>query len=417
MSRYYKKSEPALPRVEQVELSSEHKKARIITAVVLFVVGLVAIGIGLYAMLGNEKGWRTVDPGYIDGYTYVNDFKLNYYFGRDGGSAGGEYRMLVNAYNEVLTEATEMFNATERYDGVHNLCYINDHPNEEIEVDAYLYSSLKLLSEHSSKYMYLAPVYSSFYSIFACETDGQAAGYDPYYHEALASYFSDIASFASDESMIDLKFLGDNKVCLYVSDEYKKYSVLNDVTQYIDLWYIKNAFIVDYIADRLVERGYNYGYIVSYDGFTRCFDRSDTVYEYIITEHSDSVYGQAAVMEHSGCTTLVDLRLYPKSSLEDDLKYYRYSDGRIVSDRLDVSDGISRSSIDEITVYSYGGTCAAAVIDAFPIIISESFDSSAVKSLADNGVYAIYVDGENIVCTEQGLKLRNVTDGFNVKYD
>ena len=74
--------------------------------------------------------------------------------------------------------------------------------------------------------------------------------------------------------------LGDNKVCLNVSDEYLAFLQENGVDSLIDFGWLKNAFVVDYLAEVMIARGYTLGAITSYDGYTRNFDSLNTEYAF-----------------------------------------------------------------------------------------------------------------------------------------
>ena len=52
------------------------------------------------------------------------------------------------------------------FDGVKNLYYINQHPNEEIEVEEVLYQAFSLLEKYGNRAIYLAPVYIQYKNLF-----------------------------------------------------------------------------------------------------------------------------------------------------------------------------------------------------------------------------------------------------------
>lgn len=56
---------------------------------------------------------------------------------------------------------------------------------------------------------------------------------------------------------------------LEVSEEYQNWMAENGYETYLDFYWMKNAFIVDYLADLMIENGYIRGAISSYDGFNR----------------------------------------------------------------------------------------------------------------------------------------------------
>ena len=60
---------------------------------------------------------------------------------------------------------------------------------------------------------------------------------------------------------------GENQVCLHVSDAYQAYAAEMGYTAYLDFFWMKNAFLIDYLADTIRGEGYQLGIISSKDGF------------------------------------------------------------------------------------------------------------------------------------------------------
>ncbi|MCD8014832.1 MAG: hypothetical protein LUG99_16995 [Lachnospiraceae bacterium] len=56
---------------------------------------------------------------------------------------------------------------------------------------------------------------------------------------------------------------------LFVSDDHLAYAEETGFLSYIDFFWMKNAFIIDYLTDTLIEKGYTQGASSSYDGFDR----------------------------------------------------------------------------------------------------------------------------------------------------
>ena len=81
--------------------------------------------------------------------------------------------------------------------------------------------------------------------------------YDPRLSEEVAAEYAEIATYANNPEMVDIKLLGDNKIQLYVSEEYLTYAEENYITDYIDfhyhqiqnLQYSLNIYYADYKAD------------------------------------------------------------------------------------------------------------------------------------------------------------------------
>lgn len=82
-------------------------------------------------------------------------------------------------------------------------------------------------------------------------------------------FVDETLAYVNNPDAIDIELLGENKLRLNVSDEYADFASQNDIVEYLDFFWLKNAFIVDYIAEHLAENSYIHGTITTYDGYTR----------------------------------------------------------------------------------------------------------------------------------------------------
>ena len=109
-----------------------------------------------------------------------------------------------------------------------------------------------------------------------------------------------ISKEAYDEKYeeIDLKLLDNNKIILFVSEDYLSYADETGFSNFIDFSFMKNAVIIDYVADLMQKNGYTAGSITSYDGFTRNLDNSNTSYTYTIFDRVGQTVYTAASMQY-----------------------------------------------------------------------------------------------------------------------
>ena len=104
----------------------------------------------------------------------------------------------------------------------------------------------------------------------------------PRENKETAAYFEEFLTYANDPDAVDLELLGDNRVRLHVSEEYLAFAAENGIDSFIDFYWMKNAFIVDYLAESLADAGFTNGSISSYDGFVRNLDERDVSYSFNI---------------------------------------------------------------------------------------------------------------------------------------
>ena len=111
--------------------------------------------------------------------------------------------------------------------------------------------------------------------------DAAAAQFDPEKDDDAAEEAAAVAAFAQNPDDISMEFPGENQVCLHVSDAYQAYAAEMGYTAYLDFFWMKNAFLIDYLADMIRGKGYQLGIISSKDGFVRCLDETgEKEYQY-----------------------------------------------------------------------------------------------------------------------------------------
>ena len=387
--------EPHLPRVEKIELSDSHVKGRVAAAVILLTAGVALIVFSLTNFLSADAGWQEIEADAGNALHCGEDFTLLYELGREDVSANAEKRELTSLYSDAAKTAYEIFNADVEIEGIANLWYINHHPNEEVTVDAALYKALSQVCEDGGRWIYLGPAYSVYDNLFYMTSADGAVDFDPRLNPYVGTLFQEISKWANDPEAVNLELLEDNVIRLNVSGEYLDFMEEEELQNFIDFYWLKNAFIADYMADRLLAEGYTHGMISSYDGFVRCFDGSGTAFSYQIYHMQEDTPILSEVMEYTGPQSFVTFRSYPLNPL--DLHHYlTFSDGSVRTPYLSLKDGLDRCAAAELTVYSQSAGCTEIALKAAPIYIADQFDVSALTSLKMADIFALYWKGGEI---------------------
>lgn len=412
MGRTRKNRDVPHPRpVERIHLSEHNVRARFVAAAVLLAVGVAAFAYAAHSSISAESGWTEIQADSGAETNCGGEFVFLYCLGTNGMSPTAEKKAVTALYTQAARKAYMLFTCDEEFQGMANICYINRHPNEEIQVDALLYETFSLLQEHGSRQLYLGPVYDIYDNVFYCEEDWQLADYDPRLNEDRAMEFGEIASFARNPEAVELLLLGNDRVCLRVSEEYLEYAAENGVMNFIDFYWMKNAFIVDYMADIMADAQYTAGSISSYDGFVRNFDDRNVSYSFHVYDRVAETVYPAAVMDYMGPRSMVYLRNYGINSL-DLRRFYTLDNGEIRTQYLDIRDGLCRSAVNDLISYSGDMGCAEVLLRMIPVYISDALAEKELTALAENGVDSIYCKDRVIYHTEPGVDLTDFyTDG------
>ncbi|MBQ4051776.1 MAG: hypothetical protein IJD13_09100 [Oscillospiraceae bacterium] len=377
---------------KKIEVGTGNFKVRIILLIICLIAAAVFLGRGLHQLLNRPSGWQQVESTTKE----VNcsaDFTLNYYFGDAGLSVSAEYRQIAALYTEACEEGYRYF---------HREGELNDLlPGETVTVSEPLYEALRTVQDAGDRSLYLAPVYTEYDRIFLCETEAEAVLYDPARDEEIAAYIRKTAAFCNDPAMIDLKLLDGCAVRIEIADEYLAYAEENGIEEFLDFGWMKNAFIADHMAEKLIENGFTRGYIASYDGFTRNLDESGTRYSQNVFVRNGNLVDMPAVMEYQGPMSIVSLRDYPMGDL-DRWHYFSFSDGRVVSVYLD-PEGMNRFACHELLAFSEAKSCAEVLMEAKSVWMAETLDEARLSGT--DGIGFVWAEDGTPICSSESVTL------------
>ena len=187
------------------------------------------------------------------------------------------------------------------------------------------------------------------------------------------------------------------------------------MTDYIDFYWMKNAFIIDYLADVMIQNNYTLGSISSYNGFVRNLDESGNSYSYNLYDREENTIYGAGVMDYTGAKSIVYLRNYRLTEV-DDQYFYEFENGEIRNAYLDAADGKSKTSLNNLVCYATDQTCTQILLHMMPVYISDSFDASALSAWVNEGIYSIYCADHTIFYNEDGLKIHDLYEKDGVTY-
>lgn len=410
MSRKPRDNRPYIPPVKRLELSESNIKFRWIAIAVLLAIAAVSIGYGFHSALSTEPGWQEVTV-LSDEVNCSGSFQLMFDFGAGDINPTAAYKKLETLYGELTVSAYRLFSP--EAEGTDNLYYLNQHVNEAVTVAPELYRALEQIVESESRHPYMGPVTALYEPVFLSANDAEAALYDPMKDPDLAALAFETAAYCADPRMISLEVLGENQVRLNVSSEYVSYADENGIDVFVDFGWMTNAFIADYIADALIAQGFTYGYLSSYDGFTRNLDPRGTHYSMNIFHRRENSVYMPAVLDYTGPMSLVSLRDYPHSD-RDTWNYHAYEDGTITSIYLNPQNGLSESSVDGITAFGRSAGCGEIALKLAPIFTAKDFDAQALEILANEGIHSIRCFDNGVVCTDSEVSVQIADPAYSL---
>lgn len=380
--------------MKKIILSEDKPKLRIALVVILVLLSVSAFAYGIYSSRQSDEGWTVISVSSGADTNCGDEFVFNYRLGENGMSATAENKLLTTLYTQAMVSAYQNFDKDTFHGSLHNVYDINLRPNEVVKVEDILYQAFETCAEYGIRHIFLAPVYEIYDSVFYCNDDWETQSFDPVQNGLLAQYFGQVADFARDKSQVDIELLGDNQIRLYVSDEYLQFADKEGITSFVDFYWLKNAFITDYIAEVMIENGYTNGYISSYDGFTRNLDESGSQYAFPVYNREGNTVSLKGNFTYYGAMTIVSLRDYPINS-QDFRHYYEFENGELRNPYVDIRDGLSRTAAENLVAYSVDLGCVDVLLQLIPIYVSDILDTGVFSKLSESGIYAVWFeDGE-----------------------
>lgn len=394
--------------VQKVQLSEKNVGRRIVLVVLFLAIGSGFLVYGFMNFLRGDSGWREISVKAGSELNCSEDFTLKYNVGAGGVSAGGEAKALSLIYTDAAVKGYRLFNIDESFDDVTNLYDINQHPNEVMTVDPVLYDALKKVSDANCREIYLGPLYASLENLCMSNDDAVAAQFDPEKDDDAAEEAAAVAAFAQNPDDISMEFPGENQVCLHVSDAYQAYAAEMGYTAYLDFFWMKNAFLIDYLADTIRGEGYQLGIISSKDGFVRCLDETgEKEYQYPLYHLSGNEIQSHGTMTYEGPKSIVFFHAYQAGS-PDTYRYYQYQDRTMRTPYLSASDGKDHTAASELLVYSGEYGCADTLLAALSDYQAESLSGESLKTLASQKIYSVWFENNEIQTTDEKFSVTAV---------
>ena len=402
---------PSVRPVIRAELSEKNRTLRWILIIGFACIALISLVVGLRAALVTEPGWEMVESASTES-NVSGDFVFSYCYGQTEEDPSTEKKRLTMFYSELTESAYSIF--------CEGLAPINENVNQPVTVDPALYKALEVVQKYGNRNFYLAPIYAEYRPIFLSATEEEAAEYSPYRNRELKEYVEALVPYCSDPAMIDLQLLGNDQVCLRVSDEYAAYAAAYEITEFVAFDWMTNAFVADFLAEGLADAGFTNGYLSSFDGFTRNLDDRGELFSLNLFDRQVGSIYMPAAMHYEKPISIVFLRDFPMSE-KDSFHYYAFDNNGvpdIVSPYVNPLNGMDECAVSSLTGYAYDMGCAEVLMQLAPVFINMDLDDNALNQLRTVGIYSVWFDGKVIYCNDPDLPITIVEDGldYTVQY-
>lgn len=397
----------ALPRVGTITLQDGNKWKTLLLVALLLAVGLYFLGRGVNQALTRQGGWteiqaRSGSPG------CAGEFQFQYLLDDRNGNA--EYRALSTLYTEACERAARVYAAGERDPELGNLGALNAAPNEALRLEPELYRALEKLRDSGDRTIYLAPLYAQYSCLFFCEREEETLVCDPLRNPELAAEFRELAGFANDPAQIDLELLGDDTVRLKVSEAYLAYARENGIQVFLDFGWMKNAFILDDLAEAVLAQGFHRGCLQSVDGFGRNLCEDGESFSLNVFDRPYTGDAVVAQLRYARPIRFLSLHSYTPHPTRNDL-YYELSDGQVRSIFVDAADGMPKTALDDLLVWSDTRSCGELVLAANRVFTADRLDRALLEG--ESWYYAYCLD-RTLFCNDPAVSFASLAEEYRL---
>ncbi len=396
--------------MESVEVSDKHIGLRVAATVIMLIIAVSALTYGISALTAADKGWQTISPA-SGASDYASEFLLTYNVGASGVPSKSESRSVKAAYTDALAKAGRALDPNNVYEG--NLASLNESPNTVMTLDPALYAALEKLQTFGDRTAFLGPAFHIYDNIFQCAGDHELEGYDPEQNEQLRDLFAKIAAFASDSESVDIRLLGDDRAELAVSDEYLSFLAEEEIGPIVDLYWMRNAFIVDAVSDALTGAGFTCGVVTSADGYARNLGCNGESFSLNVFSLQNGKVVEAGRLNYTGPLSVASFRTFPVSNGES-WYYYVTEQGGTKHRYLSLRDGLPEETLESLTAVSDTLPCAEIMLRCAPLW-SDGGDVQRLAELTGTGVDAISPRDGALWVTDPELDLTDVYAGLEVR--
>ena len=404
----YMKKKKQQEIIEVKEIKNPKRRLRLVIILMVIAAGFFAYGTISY--LNRETGWEDINTN--ENTPLSQNIHLRYYLGRN---ANADYRNVTLTYTDTMKKASAIFLLDESKE-YRNLYLLNHNVNKEVEIEPELYEVFEKFEKAGNRSYLLAPVYREYDKLFMCREDYEAKSFDPQYNENVRYYINDLITFINNPDHISLELKGNNKVILHVSNEYLNYAKDNDVVNFVDFYWYRNAIVADMVADALREKGYTNGYIATSDGYAIRMDGvNETLSTFIYDVDENNDVRDVATFSYDRPLTIVSFHNYTFNDAEGDY-YYRYRDETWASGYIDPADGVNKTALNDLLLYSSTDGCLDILLKAADIYVSENFDTGRVKALVSDDIYSIYTIDRKIHATDKNAQITELFDKDGITY-
>ena len=305
-----------------LKVSRKNLKLRVLIFVLAFLLATFSFSYGVYQLGKKDQGVYEIEANRnSDVSFYDSGIKMYYYLDDDSNQIKSNLESITNIYSNSLANIYCLLDNKNTYDNYENIASINQHLNQEIELDETLFNIIldayKLTNENNGYSIFAGPIFESWEGILNSTSQ---LDYDPINNSFEKERLETIKELINDSNNISIDIIDNNKHIIKVNVSKQLINTLNKYEYQnglIDLNLLKDSYIAKFLKDEFNKYNFTDGYLRFDSGLL--INMSDRDFgNYILYSYDNNPVNIAEIkVENKICITC-----FKKFSLGED-NYYQ----------------------------------------------------------------------------------------------
>lgn len=269
-------------RDKDIYVNTKHRTLRTVAFIIALAVAVTAFTMGILSIGHKDEGYQTVTAETDnEAVAYTDGVVFKYYMTGRSGAIKSQLKELTTVYSGVMKRAYKFLDAVNEYQGYSNLATINTAvsggSSGDIAVSPELYDILKRAYEYTLEgrgyNMFAGELYAYWNSILSLD---EPEAFDPAADADEAQRLERLTKATSDLTNFNLEFVDDTQCIVRLSVSRDYLALLDDLEvpvnmtdgsyMILDLNLLRDAFLMEWVANELNSRQYTDGYLESSSG-------------------------------------------------------------------------------------------------------------------------------------------------------
>jgi len=257
---------------EEITVSTKHLRLRTVLFILAVLVAVAAFAVGITGLTRKSPGYNRIEVTDKDLLRWNGAVDFEYLFEGSGAVMRVQSKELQGIYGEALGWAEKLLDASERYPGYANLATVNQCMGQDVTVSRELFDVLTdawARTQAGEGYsMFAGPLWAEWSSLLLLEDPEE---FDPAVDAEEAERLRRLAEVVNDPENFRFQIVDAQEHIIRFGVSEKLMRLLEELElscPVLDLNALHDAYLLQLIAGRIEDRGYQNGFLTTPGGLT-----------------------------------------------------------------------------------------------------------------------------------------------------